>query len=184
MRVSTLTAVMFSLARFARTPAHVATVGAKFLGAASLAAVTATAGCSHTLIPNTDVEDSDENRKVVAFCEKYRRAVEERDVDALLAMASPRYFETGGNARSLDDIDYNGLREYLGKQFKRTKAIRYEIRYHAISESENKVVNVDFTYTASFQIPTGSGDLWHRAVRDNRLQLLREGDSFKILAGM
>ncbi|GAC1576767.1 MAG: hypothetical protein NVS3B20_08280 [Polyangiales bacterium] len=141
-------------------------------------------GCSHTVIPNTDVEDTSENRVVVAFCEKYRHAVEDRDVDSLIAMTSPRFFETGGNARANDDIDYNGLRSYLATRFKMTTAIRYEIRYHTISEAENKIVNVDYTYTASFQIPTAEGDVWHRAVRDNRLQILREGGALKILAGM
>jgi hypothetical protein len=141
-------------------------------------------GCSKTNIPNTDVEDSSENRKVIAFCEKYRRAVEDRDVDTLIGMVSPRYFETGGNAKSGDDIDYNGLRQYLTTKFKQTKAIRYEIRYRRISETENKVINVDFTYTASFQIPTEKGDMWHRSVRDNRLTLLRDKDDFKIIGGM
>lgn len=142
------------------------------------------AGCTKTNIPNTDVEDNNDNRKVVTFCEKYRHAVEERDVDALYAMASPRYFETGGNAKSNDDIDYQGLHLYLTTKFKQTKAIRYEIRYRRITETEAKVIHVDYTYTASFQVPTSSGDQWHRAVRDNRLQLVRDGDSFKILGGM
>ncbi len=142
------------------------------------------AGCTSSYIPNTTVEDNSENRKVIGFCEKYRRAVEDRDVDVLVGMASPRYFETGGNAKSTDDIDYNGLREYLASKFKATKAIRYEIKYHRVAETENKVILVEFTYTASFQIPTTTGDMWHRAVRDNQLQLVREGDSFKILRGM
>ena len=34
--------------------------------------------CSKTYIPNTDVEDSSQNRKVISFCEDYRHAVEER----------------------------------------------------------------------------------------------------------
>jgi hypothetical protein len=153
--------------------------------ASALLSVSAGAvGCSKSYIPNTDVEDTSDNRKIVAFCEKYRRAIEERDVETLVSIASTRYFETGGNAKSGDDIDYNGLRKYLATKFKMTKAIRYEIRYHRISESEEKIVNVDFTYTASFQIPTQKGDVWNRAVRDDRLQLVREGDSFKILAGM
>ncbi|MGZ3423206.1 MAG: nuclear transport factor 2 family protein [Polyangiales bacterium] len=152
--------------------------------ALGLAAAVPTAGCSKTNIPNTDVEDTSDNRKVISFCEKYRRAVEDRDVDTLISMVSPRYFETGGNAKSTDDMDYNGLRNYLTTKFKQTKAIRYEIRYRRISETENKVVNVDFTYTASFQIPTEKGDMWHRAVRDNRLTLLRDKDDFKIIGGM
>lgn len=155
------------------------------LAFALLLALPASVGaCTHSTIPNTDVEDTSDNRKIIGFCEKYRRAVEDRDVDALVGMVSPRYFETGGNAKSGDDIDVNGLRQYLASKFKQTKAIRYEIRYHNISETENKVVNVDYTYTASFQIPTANGDMWHRAVRDNRLVLIRDGDSFKILGGM
>ena len=143
-------------------------------------------GCAGTYIPNTDVEDNTENRQIVNFCERYRRAIEERDVEALVQMASPRYFETGGNAKTSDDIDYNGLRLYLTTKFKETKAIRYEIRYHRIQDKpeDAKVVFVDFTYTASFQIPTQKGDVWNRAVRDDRLQLIRDGDSYKILGGM
>ena len=41
-----------------------------------------------TLIPNTRVEDTSENREVVDFIERYRQAVEARNVPALLAMAS------------------------------------------------------------------------------------------------
>jgi hypothetical protein len=145
---------------------------------------TSVVGCAPQYIPNTDVEDTSENHRILEFCEKYRHSVEERDVDALLAMVSPRYFETGGNAKSNDDIDYGGLRAYLTTKFKMTKAIRYEIRYRKISEQENRIINVDFTYTASFQIPTAKGDEWKRSVRDDRLQLIREDDSYKILAGM
>src|SRR4051812_40767713 len=47
-----------------------------FLCAASLAlAASAASGCTTHYIPNTDVEDNDDNRKVVGFCEKYRHAV-------------------------------------------------------------------------------------------------------------
>lgn len=150
----------------------------------ALCGVTSLGGCTKTTIPNTDVDDSSENRKVIDFCEKYRHAVEERDVEALVGMASPRYFETGGNAKSSDDIDYAGLRAYLSTKFKMTKAIRYEIRYRRVAVTETKIINVDYTYTASFLIPTTNGDRWNRAVRENRLQLLHEGDSFKILGGM
>ncbi len=159
--------------RAAPVPTSPALAGAGSLG-----------GCAHSTIPNTDVEDTSENRKIIDFCEKYRRAVEERDVDALVNMASPRYFETGGNAKSSDDIDYDGLRAYLTTKFKQTKAIRYEIRYRRVAETETKVIDVDYTYTASFLIPTPTGDHWNRAVRENRLQLLRDSDSFKILGGM
>ncbi len=142
-------------------------------------------GCSGPgKIPNTEIDATSENRKVVDFCENYRKAVEERDVETLLAMASPRYFETGGNAKPSDDIDFNGLRQYLTTKFRMTKAIRYEIKYLRIHETDTKIIQVDYRYTASFRIPTSEGDSWRRAVRDHRLQLVREGDGYRILAGM
>ena len=145
-----------------------------------------TAACSKTFIPNTDVEDTSDNRRIVAFCEKYRRAVEDRDVDGLMAMVSPRYFETGGNARSSDDIDFNGLREYLASKFKQTKAIRYEIRYQKVIFTENNHVLVNYRYSASYRTGTTENERgeWHHTVADNQLDLVPDGDGYKILAGM
>ena len=70
-------------------------------------------GCASSRIPNTDVPDTSENRDVIAFCERYRRAVESRDARALLAMASPRYFEDGGTPDGSDDYGLDGLQRLL-----------------------------------------------------------------------
>jgi hypothetical protein len=149
-----------------------------------LVGMLAVVGCATHYIPNTDVEDNDDNRKVIAFCEKYRHAVEERNVPLLLDMASPSYYEDGGNVDATDDMDYAGLREYLEGRFKDTRAIRYEIRYRRVRHpSENKVL-VEYTYTASYKIPGLKGDEWRHAVADNRLELVLDQASFKILAGM
>ena len=141
-------------------------------------------GCATHYIPNTDVEDTSENRKVISFCEKYRRAVEERNVPLLLDMASAAYYEDGGNVDASDDMDYDGLRDYLEGRFKDTRAIRYEIRYRKIHGAENGRVLVEYTYTASYKIPGLSGDEWRHTVAENRLELVPDKDSFKILAGM
>ena len=142
------------------------------------------AGCATHYIPNTDVEDNDENRKVIQFCEKYRHAVEERNVPLLLNMASTRYFEDGGNVDATDDMDFAGLREYLEGRFKDTRAIRYEIRYRRVRHASTEKILVEYTYTASYKIPGLKGDEWRHTVADNRLELSPDQDSFKILAGM
>jgi hypothetical protein len=142
------------------------------------------AGCSTTYIPNTDVEDTSENRKVIAFCEDYRHAVEDKDVGKLVSMASPRYFEEGGNTNPEDDIDFDGLKDFLTATFVKTSTIRYEIRYRKVSVAENKRIYVEFTYSASFRFPGLKSEEWRHTVADNRLELLPEGDGFKILAGM
>jgi hypothetical protein len=42
-----------------------------------------------------------------------------------------------------------------------------------------------YTFAASFKIPGRDGvDEWRRVVDDNRLEVVRDGESFKIVAGL
>lgn len=143
-------------------------------------------GCATHYIPNTDVEDTDDNRQIVQFCERYRKALELKDTSALLGMASPRYYEDGGNVDPSDDMDFDGLRSWLDTRFQETTAIRYEIRYRRIDYGEARRVQVIFTYSASWRIPGLKQDDWRHKVSDNRLELEydNESKSFKITAGM
>lgn len=142
-------------------------------------------GCTREVIPNTDVEDTDFNRGVVEFCEDYRHAVERRNVALLLRLADPKYYEDGGSTDTSDDLDYAGLKAYLETKFRDVKAIRYEVRYREVSRGRNEEVFVDYTYSASYKIPTPKGDVWRRRVADNRLELKPEGHGgYRILAGM
>jgi hypothetical protein len=140
--------------------------------------------CHPHLIPNTDVEDTRENRAIIDFCETYRRAVEQRDVHRLLQLASDDYYEDGGNIDSSDDLDKAGLEEYLRGKFSDATAIRYEIRYRRVGKGRKDTMYVDYTYSASYKLPTAEGDVWRRTVADNRLELVPKGDGFQILTGM
>ena len=146
--------------------------------------VLAASGCSKSYIPNTDVEDSSENKKVITFCEEYRHAVEDKDVGKLLKLAHERYYEDGGNTNAEDDVDFDGLKEYLTATFTKTQTIRYEIRYRKVEFSENKKVFVEYSYSASYRMPGLKGEEWKHTVADNRLELVPDGDSYKITAGM
>lgn len=160
-------------------------------------------GCATRYIPNTDVEDTEDNRTVITFVERYRHAVELKDVGELLKLASNEYYEDGGNIDASDDLDYSGLRDYLTTRFIDAQAIRYEIRYRRIlrqpleakengngdgdgSAEPRELIYVDYTYSASYRIPSSKGgDEWRRRVDDNRLEILRYPDNtFRIVAGM
>ena len=154
------------------------------LAVTSVLALCGSFGCAPSFIPNTDVDDTSANRKIVTFCEDYRHAMEDKNVGQLLKMASPKYHEDGGNTNAEDDIDFEGLKDYLAGVFQKTQAIRYEVRYRKIATTEANRILVDFTYAAAYKIPGLKGDEWHHTVADNRLELVREGESFKILAGM
>lgn len=141
-------------------------------------------GCGGHTIPNTDVEDTDKNRKIITFCEEYRRAVEQKKIGRLLQLADETYYEDGGNDDATDDLDYAGLRAYLEDRFAKTKGIRYEIRYRQVAQGRKARLLVDYTYSASYKLPTDAGDVWRHVVADNRLELIPVGDTFKIVAGM
>jgi len=140
--------------------------------------------CAGSTIPNTDVEDTDDNRKIVSFCEEYRRAVEAKKIGFLLELADPAYYEDAGNTDASDDLDYAGLKDYLQERFSKTKAIRYEIRYRRIGKGRKNLVTVDYTYSASYKIPTEAGDIWRHVVADNRIELVPYKDTFRIISGM
>jgi hypothetical protein len=142
------------------------------------------AGCAPEYLPNTDVEDNDFNRRVVEFCEDYRHAVERKNIGLLLKLAHEKYYEDGATIDTSDDIDIVGLKAYLETKFREVKTIRYEIRYRNVTRGRNNEIYVDFTYSASYQLPSAKGDVWRRTVADDRLALLPEGETFRIISGM
>ena len=141
-------------------------------------------GCAHEYLPNTDVEDNEFNRKVVEFCEDYRHAVERRNVGLLMKLADEKYYEDGATIDTSDDLDLAGLKVYLETKFRGVKTIRYEIRYRNVTLGRNNEIYVDYTYSASYQIPSPKGDVWRRTVADNRLSLIPNGETFRIVSGM
>ncbi len=151
-------------------------------------------GCADRFLPNTDVEDTPEHRKIVSFCEAYRKAVERKDVPTLLGLASQDYYEEGPNVDASDDIDYAGLREYLSHKFDDTNNIRYEIRYRRITWQKKKCLDgdescdrvfVDYTYSGSYRVATSNeGDKWKSTVEENRLELVPNGETYQIISGM
>lgn len=114
------------------------------------------------------------------MCEQYRKALEARDADALLSLASPSYHEDGGNDDPSDDIDYAGLRRYLLATLAGAEQIRYSIEYREVREDGNRV-RVSVTYAASYKV-AGSG--WVHRSDSNELVLERRDGKLLFVRGM
>jgi hypothetical protein len=159
----------------------------KLLSYLLFALVAALGGCTKN-IPNTDVPDSSENRDVVEFMEGYRHAIEERNVEAILAMTSPMYLDDSGTPNGADDIDYESLETKLAGLSERLLDVRnYNIRYRRIHFDRDRVF-VEYTYTAYFRVATNAEDgaRWARRIADHRAVLLRDDESgeLKFLSGL
>lgn len=171
-----------------------------------------TIGCATGRIPNTDLADTSDNRAVVNFCERYRRAVEAKDARTLLSLASPNYYEDAGTPRGEDDYGFDGLQRLLTAWVDDVREVRYEMRYRRIQadpEHPNRLL-VDYTYSSSYTLRRPESmitddthrstlhidpvrntasvrqddEVWYRRVADNRLELERNGDEFRIVSGM
>lgn len=110
--------------------------------------------------------------EVLAFCERYRTALEARDADALMALVSPRYDDDG--------TTYATLASSMKRLVMTANQIRYEIRYGDITTRPDGTLEVAYQYTASFLTAAG----WQHRVGDADLVLERHGASFRILKGM
>jgi hypothetical protein len=140
--------------------------------------------CEPTLIPNTRIEDTRENREVVEFVERYRLAIESRNTNALLALASKNYFDDMGTPGGKDDIDYDGLKEALGRLREEVLGTRYQISYRAVTFDTESRVLVDMLYTGWFRINTPDGPVWKRRLEPHRIVLAREDGNLRIVSGM
>jgi hypothetical protein len=131
------------------------------------------AGCANLpAIPGTTVTDTRENRQVIEVCEKYRHALEDRDAETLLQLASPQYFEDSGTPKAEDDYGYDGLKQVINTRLQSLKAVRYNIQYRNVEYSPNRNhVNVDIRYDASYQLATELGDRWERKQSEKRMEL-------------
>jgi hypothetical protein len=141
------------------------------------------AGCAREVIPNTQVEDTEENRSVLDFMEKYRNAVEQRDAVTLGKLASEQYFDDMGTPAGDDDMDREALLANLKRMREEILAARYQISYRNVTYVQDRVL-VDIVYTGWFKVQTTAGNQWRRRLEPHRLVLQREDDSFLILSGM
>ena len=94
------------------------------------------ASCGPKYIENTKIPDTPQTRQILNLMEKYRQAIEHRDIDTLKAMASRRYYENGGTtATSQDDYGYNTLLKRVLSYLKdNVKAVQYQLKIKNIAK--------------------------------------------------
>lgn len=141
------------------------------------------ASCAHGTIPGTQIDDTEENREILALVDEYRRAVENLDADAILALVSPRFFENNGNTDSSDDYDFDGLRANLHSDFERTRSIQLVVRVDAVEVDEDSAF-AEFYYQIRAHNNYPAGPRWETGSDRARLRFERVDDRWLIIAGL
>jgi hypothetical protein len=144
------------------------------------------AGCAHRdVIPGTNVTDTETNRAIVKTVEEYRQAIELRDVDRLLMLASEKYSEDSGTPRTDDDYKYDGLKMVLTTRLSRVRSIRYTIQYRNIRMISDTEAEVEVHLNGSFELMSENGERY-RNIDDYHHFILEHTnkDRWKFLSGM
>jgi hypothetical protein len=152
--------------------------------ATALLFLTTAGGCAHNdYYPGTTILRNEDNQKIIETVESYRRRMMEHNVEGLLILASPKYFEDSGTPRSDDDYGFEGLKQVLSSKLKRVKSLRYEIEYRTI-RVRGKHAEVEVFLDGSFELAADSGDRYRRVNDYHRFLLEQENDQWKFTGGM
>lgn len=146
-------------------------------------------GCAHSAtFPGTNIPVTDANREIIDTIEDYRQKVVERNVEGLLLLASPKYFEDGGTPQANDDYGYSGLAAILGSRLQRVESIRYDIQYKSIKIGSDGRAEVEAFLSGAFELQGEVGERYRRINDFHRFILERStsgGTSkWKFLSGM
>jgi hypothetical protein len=128
-----------------------------------LALVGSGAACSHgRFLPGTTILATENNRDIIDTVEQYRMKLTDKNVDALLLLASDKYFEDGGTPQSNDDYGYSGLATILTGRLQRVESIRYDIQYKRITMASDGRAVVEAFLSGAFELQGEVGERYRR----------------------
>ncbi len=142
-------------------------------------------GCSTTTIGNTEIDDTPENRGLWERVMEYRRAMEERDTEALTAMVSRKYFDNAGTTdRADDDYGYDRVvNELIPELRDNIRDIQLRVLMRRIDVDGDRAF-ADYEYFYQFKYVEGGIEAWQPGNDFNRLEFVRENDTWMIASGM
>ena len=146
------------------------------------AALALCAGCSPSLIPGTRVADRPDNRAVLEVLGRYKQSAEALDMPAVLALASPAYFDRT-SARGAAPVDYAGLQRALSEKFGRVKALKMDITVKDVRVDGDRA-EIDYFLVMHFALDLPSKEKWFPESDDQRMALARINGAWKVTSGL
>ena len=146
-------------------------------------AVLIVAACAAHRIEGTDIADNEENRAIIALVQGYADALQRRDAAALLALASPDYFDNGGTADPADDLDFARLEQTLPADLAKLESLRVQVQVRGI-RVEGDTALVELWTDGWYRIQTPQGVVPRRDQDLHRMKLARRDGAWRVVSGM
>jgi hypothetical protein len=141
------------------------------------------AACAPHRIPGTEVADTAENREVYAVVQAYVEALQRKDAAALLALASPDYFDNGGTADPADDMDFARLEQTLPADLGKLESLRVAVEVRNIQVEKDAAI-AELWSDGWYRIQTPQGVVPRRDQDLHRMRLAKRDGAWKIVAGL
>ena len=157
----------------------------QLLSAAATLLIVGTVACAHTdYFTGTTILRSEENQKIIETVEQYRRRLLEHNIDGLLVLASPTYFEDSGTPRSDDDYGYEGSEAGADQQAEvgQVAALRDRVPQHP--RDAETAPRSKCSSTARSSSRPRLGDRYRRVNDYHRFILEHENEQWKFVGGM
>lgn len=153
-----------------------------------LAAVAAFAflatGCAPKRIAGTDIDDTDDTRKIIGVMDAYRQAMQGEDPEKIIALVDESFKDDAGTGTPDDDLDYASLKTLLPKRFARVNDLRLELTVKKITLAEDeKTAQAIYYYTTSFKLP-GLANRPQSEAGLKQMTLKKVGDNWKMTSGI
>ncbi|MFZ5445295.1 MAG: DUF4440 domain-containing protein [Myxococcota bacterium] len=142
-------------------------------------------GCAPRKIPGTDLDDTTDTRAVIDVLQKYREAVEKKNVDAITRLADESFRDDGGSSSPDDDLDYASLAPKLSARLSKVTDLHLDVTIRRVEfDSDAKVARVTYSYQLSFRLPEYSSRAQSESdIKQMMLKRVGEQD-WKITSGI
>jgi hypothetical protein len=130
------------------------------------------------------VKATSENSEVFEVVKAYHAAIQNKDLDALKKLISPRYHENAGTTeKAEDDYGYDKAIERLPMLRDNVKKIQLRIKLMAMEVGE-EFATVDYEFVGRVLLTEGGVDSYKTWNDFNRMELAREGSEWRIVGGL
>lgn len=155
-----------------------------------LIGITLASGCKPKLLPSSNVPATAENKRVIAFLEQYKAAVEKRSVEAVMELVAKDYHDNMGSDDPALYTNYLILKERLEKTLPRIQDIRLGLFVQHIAKLDTPgLYEVVFYFNKQVLMDVPAGEKWLSIKEVSRMVLRKRDDKnspyeFEIVSGI
>jgi hypothetical protein len=148
----------------------------------ALAAALAT-GCAPKVFPGTEIPITNDTRAIYDTLEHYRQALEKRDVDGILALVAPSYYDTAGTPDPSDDLDRPRLEAALRDQLPKAESLKVDFTVRRIDVAGDDA-QAEIFFDSFYRVKTPTTQVPRRDSDVQRLKLRRIDNRWLFTSGL